>query len=145
MIPWRGALVFANSGHAREAMSTCKEPGKVLNLLDLKPVHNRRFEAMEDGRVAILQPRISNRVLKKWFEPILRNPDIRIRLDEYGSFVWKQCTGECTVGELADRLREKFGDDLEPVMDRLSLFLKYLERYEFIRYDNVTQLQREGQ
>jgi hypothetical protein len=120
-------------------------PKKMLNLLHLKPVHNRRFEQAEDGRVAILQPRISNRVLKQWFDPILRNPDIRIRLDDYGSYVWKQCTGECTVGEIADRLREKFGSSIEPVMDRLELFLKYLERYEFIRYINVPELQCEGQ
>lgn len=108
-----------------------------INLLDLKPKHNRAWEENDPGCVSVLQPRFSNRIMKKIFEPVLKNPDIRIRLDEYGSFVWKLCDGEHSISDISQKLKTRFGESIEPVIDRLAQFMKYLERYEFIKYDNL--------
>jgi hypothetical protein len=113
---------------------------KTINLLDLKPSKTRDWVDLDEERLAILQPRFSNRLIKKMFLPLLRNPDIRIKLDSFGSYVWKQCNGENTVGEIAGKLRERFGSAVEPALERLELFLRYLERYEFISYGNINEL-----
>ncbi|MDQ7827297.1 MAG: PqqD family protein [Candidatus Eremiobacteraeota bacterium] len=111
-----------------------------VNLLLLKPLHNRRWEELDGGNVAVLQPRFSNRFVKRLIDPLLRHPDIRISLDRHGSFVWKRCNGRLTVGEIARDYEEAFGPGEEPVVDRVALFMKHLERYEFITYPNLKEL-----
>ena len=52
----------------------------------------------------------------------------KTELDAYGSFVFKNLDGKTSVEELGNRLREHFGDQIEPVYDRLVAYLQYLER-----------------
>jgi hypothetical protein len=118
---------------------------EVFNLLDLKPLRAREWVDLDEERLAIVQPRFTNKVAKKIFRPLLKNPDIRIRLDDFGSFVWRQCDGKSTVREIAVKLREHFGDAVEPAIDRLELFLKDLERYEFISFSNIKELAGTGE
>jgi hypothetical protein len=115
-----------------------------VNLLLLKPRWNREWSESPGEKRARLQPRFTNELAKKLFGRLSRSPDIRIRLDDFGAFVWKLCDGEHTVEEIGNELRASFGDSVEPAMDRLELFLQYLERYEFITYPNVTELQQAG-
>ncbi len=112
-----------------------------VNLLELKPRHNREWNETPGEKLAILQPRFSNELAKKLFGRFNKNPDIRIRLDDFGAFVWKLCDGDHTIREIGEKLKEHFGDSVEPAMERLELFLKYLERYEFILYSNIPELQ----
>jgi hypothetical protein len=113
---------------------------RICNLLELKPAQNRASIELAEECCAILQPRFSNRFLMKWILPRMKEPNIRIKLDQVGTFVWKQCNGEMTVKEIAEKMSEHFGSTVEPAIDRLELFLKYLERYEFISYRNLREL-----
>ncbi|MHC9544366.1 MAG: PqqD family protein [Vulcanimicrobiota bacterium] len=115
-----------------------------VNLLELKPRQNREWSESPGEKLAILQPRFSNELAKKLFGRLNKNPDIRIRLDEFGAFIWKLCDGAHTVREIGIELKSHFGDSVEPAMERLELFLKYLERYEFIFYSNIPELQAAG-
>jgi hypothetical protein len=36
----------------------------------------------------------------RWIQPRLRRPHVRITLDKIGSFVWKRCDGQTTVGDI---------------------------------------------
>jgi len=116
-----------------------------VNLLELKPRQNRKWSESPGEKLAILQPRFSNELAKKIFGRLSKSPDIRIRLDEFGAFIWKLCDGNHTVREIGEKLRENFGDSVEPAMERLELFLKYLERYEFILYANIPEPQAAGE
>jgi hypothetical protein len=58
----------------------------------------------------------------------------RIRLDEVGSFAWTRLDGRTTVGEIAAELRQRFGDQAEPVEQRLGQFVRVLRRERLVAY-----------
>ncbi len=80
----------------------------------------------------ILVPKFGNHLLGRWLMARLRNPYYRLRLDEIGSFVWEHCSGDLSVQEIGARLGQRFGDTVEPVYERLDLFLRSLERSKSI-------------
>ncbi len=107
-----------------------------VNLLDLIPKRIARFEESGDGLITILKPKFKNKMLVKYLMPRVKSPNFKVNLDEFGSFVWKQCDGKRTVEQIGNLLKEKFQDDIEPVYDRLALFIQSLARYRFIEYKN---------
>ena len=52
----------------------------------------------------------------------------KTELDEYGSFVFKNINGKLTVEQIGSKLKEHFGSTVEPVYDRLVVYLQYLEQ-----------------
>lgn len=58
----------------------------------------------------------------------------RLRLDETGSFAWRRFDGETTVGEVVAEVRKAFGEDAEPVEQRLGAFVRLLRRERLVRY-----------
>lgn len=111
-----------------------KKNTPAVNLLDLKPLRNLlHWETGENGLIVLLVPKFQNRYLVKWLMPRLAKPNFRVKLDAYGSFVWSQCDGNTTVAEMAERMREKFGEKAEPLYDRIARFLQRLEREDFLR------------
>ena len=50
------------------------------------------------------------------------------------SFLWKRINGERTVGQLAQQLKEQFGDQAEPLYDRLVKYMQILRNNEFILF-----------
>lgn len=64
----------------------------------------------------------------------MKNPYYKIRLDSVGSFIWEHCDGNFRVKEVAERLENKFGEKVEPLNERLVLFLQSLGRSHFIIY-----------
>ena len=57
-----------------------------------------------------------------------------IDLDVHGSYIFQQINGERTVGELALLMKERFGQDAEPLYDRLVQYMKILRNNELIYY-----------
>ncbi len=97
-----------------------------VNLLDLKPARDARWERRPDGLVTVQVPKFRNRFLVRWLVPLLARPDIAVRLDEEGSFVWDRCDGGTTVLAIAEQLQRKIGGDAEAVMDRVGRFVQKL-------------------
>ncbi len=62
----------------------------------------------------------------------MKNPNYRVNLDEIGTWIWLRCDGQHTVEQLAKGLKDEFGDRVEPVHERLTLFLRQLVRGRFI-------------
>ena len=48
--------------------------------------------------------------------------------------VIKRINGERTVGQLAQQLKEQFGDQAEPLYDRLVKYMQILRNNEFILF-----------
>ena len=103
------------------------------NLLDLAPTRAVTEERTPEGRAVLLRPKFHRGPLARFLQPRLRRPYYRIHLDDIGTFVWDHIDGETTVGAIADSVRVQFGDRIEPVYDRLQLFLQQLEQGRLIR------------
>jgi hypothetical protein len=112
---------------------------KQINLLELIPRRNIEYETRDNELISLLTPRFRNRFLVKYLQPHLKNRYFRVDLDEIGSFVWRLCDGTRTAGEIADDMSEHFGDEIEPVMERLRLFFGQLEKLNYIEFINIEE------
>ena len=92
-----------------------------------RPVRRLEWEDLPDGRVAVLRPKFGQGWFGRMMLKRLRNPYLRIKLDEFGSFVWTQCDGERSVAEIAAALTEKFGE-IDDLARRLPMFFAETER-----------------
>ena len=101
---------------------------EALNLLELVPKRIREFDVDENGVVTVKMPRFNYDWMMRHLVPRRRSPYVHTRLDDVGSFVWMQCDGETPVELIAERMRDRFGDAVEPVHDRLKVFLQQLSR-----------------
>ena len=80
----------------------------------------------EDGRCVLLRPRLGSARLARWVTRFGGDPHYRIRLDEVGSLVWRGCDGKTSLTEIVGRMRERFGDRVEPADERLVRFIRQL-------------------
>jgi hypothetical protein len=103
------------------------EPDKSLNLLELKPMRNARSEEDEAGLVTLFIPKFQSRWMARWFVPMLARPEIRLKLDKYGSYLWNACDGTATVREIGKGMSEHFGEELDPLYDRIGMFIRRLD------------------
>lgn len=102
------------------------------NYLERIPVHNEKYGwSEEDGRVTI---EIENKgVWNRIFQKLLKKPEISyIHLDDMGSFIWLQTDGERSIIEIGEAVKERFGDEAEPLYERLSKYFQILNSYSFI-------------
>jgi len=106
------------------------------NLLDMRPVRLRGYKLNEGGdeKFTVLIPKFGNSFIGRFFKKWSKFPFYKVKLDEFGSFVWHRCDGEKPVKFIANDLKEKFGEKVEPVNDRLALFLKQMEKAKMIGF-----------
>lgn len=102
-----------------------------INLLDLVPVRAIEWQKAE-GFVILLKPKFKNTFLARHLLPRMKSPHFKIKLDEIGSFFWENCDGIKNVKEISEIHHKKFAEKVEPLYDRISLFLQNLEKNGFI-------------
>lgn len=115
-------------------MKNKTEKSQPFNLLELIPVRNIGWEKQNDGLICLLKPKLQVAFLKKHVFPRLKKPYYRITLDKIGSLFWENCDGVRNVKQIAENMKEKFGDEVEPLYERINLFLQSLEKNKFIRF-----------
>lgn len=108
------------------------KPAEPLNLYSLKPRRMVEWEVDSEGRVTLLVPKFRRGILARWLQPRLRRPLFRIKLDEFGSYVWQQCNGDTPVKTIGEEMKSRFGNAIEPVYDRIAQFLQQLENSRFL-------------
>jgi hypothetical protein len=108
-----------------------------INLLELKPRQLHPSES-EEGKVVVLVPKFPGK-FAQWFMPKLSRSNFRVKLDAFGSFVWRNCNGETAVMDIADRMKIEFGDSVEPAYERVSEFIKCLHRDRLIDFGLIKQ------
>jgi hypothetical protein len=105
-----------------------------INLLDLTPVREAEWKDV-DGWVVLQRPPPGRGGLRGLGDRLsFAMAARRIRLDDLGSCSWKCFDGETTVGDACAVLRERFGDSIEPVEERLGRFVRYLHQDGFLSY-----------
>lgn len=108
-----------------------------INYLELTPNQSYGQEVEQNGNISILIPRFANKILVKLLVPMLKSPYVKVKLDEFGSEVWRQIDGKKNVQEIADILKIKFGEKIEPVEERLTNYLTQIHRYSFISFNEI--------
>ena len=105
-----------------------------VNLLGLAPVRLAEWED-EHGKVVVLRPFPTARgvrgLLDRFFH---RMSASRIRLDEVGSVAWRALDGSRTVAEVAELLREEFGEKVDPADRRLAHLIWQMRREGLVAY-----------
>ena len=68
---------------------------------------------------------------------MFRKPRItHVHLDETGSFLWPLIDGEKTVAQLAECMKQQFGEKAEPLLPRIVRYFQIVESYHFIQFLN---------
>ncbi|MFC2163917.1 PqqD family protein [Acidobacteriota bacterium] len=115
-------------------METKEAAQKEINLLELVPERNIEWEKDNEGFVVLLKPKIQHPFFQKHILSKFKRPHYKVKLDEIGSFFWKHCDGSQTVNAIAGRMEKHFGDKIDPLYDRMTLFLQHLEKNKFIKW-----------
>lgn len=102
------------------------------NTLDMIPV--RKYKWKEGEVVTVFVPRFRSRVGKRFCRAIKKESTYNVNLDKLGSFAWKLCDGERTVGAIGNALKEKFGEEVEPVYERVAELFNIMEANGLITY-----------
>ena len=72
-----------------------------------------------------------NRLAQKFF----KKPKVsHVHLDKMGSFVWPLLDGEKDIVAIGVLVKEHFGEDAEPLYERLAKYFKVLESYSFVEW-----------
>ena len=98
----------------------------ILNIV-YKVCDGIEYEVSEVGIVTILEKqdhKIQNFFRKLKFK-IPTNK--KIELDEYGSSVFLEIDGNKTVEEIGKVLEKKFGEQINPLYERLLVFLNHID------------------
>ena len=105
---------------------------KDQNYLEKVPVRNPEFSWKEDqGMVTVdmVHKGIFDRLAQKlWVTPKVSH----VKLDRFGSFVWKQMDGSRNIIDIGALVREEFGEQAEPLYERLAKFVKMLRDNRFV-------------
>lgn len=98
------------------------------NLLDYVPRIPEKLNWTEDDEhrvtVDVENKGVFNRIAQKCFG---RPAVSHIALEQFGSFIWKQIDGVHTIYDIALLVKEEFGEDAEPLYDRLLAYFRTLQ------------------
>jgi hypothetical protein len=110
---------------------------KADNFLDYIPKHNALFEyRMNDN--GLVEVRVENRgMFNRIAQIFFKRPKVSwIELPGMGSFIWNQIDGKRNVHEIGQILSAAYGQEAEPLYERLCTFIKALHNSCFIVYEN---------
>uniref|UniRef100_A0A7V2ZIV0 PqqD family protein n=1 Tax=Ignavibacterium album TaxID=591197 RepID=A0A7V2ZIV0_9BACT len=110
-----------------------------VNYLELTPVRNYNHIVEDINKVSVLIPRFTNKILVKYLVPRLKSPDIKVKLDKFGSAAWLKADGNKNVQTICDELLSEFGDEINPVVERVTKFYSQLYQYQFISFKELKE------
>lgn len=103
------------------------------NYLDFVPIHNEiyNYEIDQKGNVTIF---VENKGLfNRALQILIKKPKVsQIHLDEMGNFIWPLIDGKRTIYDIAQLVKNEFGEKAEPLYNRLVTYMVNLENYKFI-------------
>lgn len=102
------------------------------NYLDRIPMHRENLAWSADSGKITLE--IENKgVFNKIAQKLLRKPKISyVHLDDMGSFIWPLIDGKKTIADIGKAVEENFGENANPLYERLAKYFQILDSYNFI-------------
>lgn len=107
------------------------------NYMDFIPMKNPDlvWREKKDGMVEV--DMVHRGFFPKIAQIFFRRPRVsHIALDKYGTFIWQQMDGKNTVYDISLRVKERFGDEAEPLIQRLVTYFRILQENRFMVYKN---------
>jgi len=84
-----------------------------------------------------------NKPIERLAAWLVRKPSMTdMKLDKLGSRVWKLIDGKKTVYDISQSLLYKYGEEYEPVYDRLTMYLRHINKRGWIRFEKGSQPSR---
>lgn len=110
---------------------------KEKNYLDYIPVRNNEYKWVIADEGVVEVHVVNKGIFNKIAQILLKKPEIsRIKLDKYGSIVWKAIDDNKNIGEIAEEVKIYLEDDNEKVFyERLVKFFYILKENKFIKYE----------
>ena len=104
------------------------------NFLDKVPHTREDIKYTQDDQ-NIVTLNIENKgVFNTIAQKLFKKPRISyIHLDEMGSFVWPLIDGEKNIYQIAEFVKEHFGEKAEPLYERIAKYFQILESYGFVK------------
>jgi len=99
---------------------------KNANFLDFTPIINYGYEKSRKGIITLLIPRFTCYFGRKFLQPHLKYPYIKLALDELGSATWLLIDTKNTVREICNQLAISYGERIHPVSDRVTSYMSQL-------------------
>lgn len=111
-----------------------KKEKRKLNLLDCTPIREPDLTWTEDENGLITLHRVHTSFTDRLIHTVTKKPlrQSHIKLEEFGTFLWKHIDGRTTLRELADMLHEEFGEKAEPLYPRLNKYVVSLKNNKLI-------------
>lgn len=110
------------------------------NLLDLIPVKNEKTKWVQLDNELVQIQIDRNSWLDKAVRVFFKTPTMmKIDLDAFGSFVWLTIDGQKDIAAIGDEIKEKFGEKVEPLYERLGSYINILRNNEFIKIEKGLQ------
>lgn len=110
-----------------------------VNYLEITPIRSYNHIEEEKNKVSVLVPRFTNKFLVKYLVPRLKSPDIKVKLDKFGSAAWIKADGNKNVQQICDELLSEFGEEINPVVERVTKFYTQLYQYQFISFKELKE------
>lgn len=108
---------------------------KQKNYLEFVPQKNPTFPFHEREAGLITVTVIHRGFYDKIAQKIFKTPaSSEIDLDAFGSFVWQQIDGTRSIYEIAQLVKETFGEKAEPLYERLVKYFHILQTHKFISF-----------
>ena len=105
------------------------------NYLEKVPVRNPEFSWKEDGQGIVTVDMVHKGIFDKLAQKLWVTPKVsHVKLDRFGSFVWKQMDGNRNIIDIGVLVREEFADQAEPLYERLAEFGKMLRDNRFVTF-----------
>ncbi len=106
------------------------------NYLDFIPkkVKNIDWKEKENGNIQLIIYKdsfIQKIIIKLFFTP----DKFFVDLDDIGSFVWIYIDGNRSVYDIARLLKKEFGEEVEPIYERLIKYIVILKNNNFIEFN----------
>ena len=108
-----------------------KKEENYLDYIPEKP-ESLKWKEKEDGIIRIIIDRDSlfERIVRKLF---FTPESYKVDLDRLGSFIWKKIDGKRSLYDIGELLKDEFGDEAEPLYERLIQYMNILKNNKFIK------------
>ena len=107
------------------------------NYLERCPVHPDYMDWSVDEAGMVTLHKENKGFFNRLAQFFFNKPRVsHIHLDDMGSFVWPRLTKGKTILMLGEEVKMQFGENAEPLYERLAKFFQVLDSYGFIAWDD---------
>ncbi len=115
-----------------------KENHKEDNFLLYVPKKKHEAWEIRNGKVYLIF--YHDKIVERFVRWLVKKPNVSdMELDEIGSKVWQYIDDKRTVYDIGQELLKNFGEKMNPVYDRLIMYLRFLNRKGWISFDRGNQ------